>query len=416
MDNFDLILDYFDRKRQPDTPPVAGLPPTLTNSASDLTQARWGIIVPDGDLTPEEKSHLDALTPLIQHRASQQGNDVRHFTYRPEESVKTFLARFEVEPGAMEPTSVPYYLLIVASPTRVSWRFQVLLDAEYAVGRLWFDNPEDTKGYVESLLAAESQLPTLRKDIETLFFAPTSDSATQSSHDNLMLPLLARLNRIPSHLPMVKALDANATHEQLTKLITERSDNKKPRLFFGACHGQESDEIGAWESQGGQIFSSDDISTTDNLSATVFFLFACFSAGVPGPADLLPSEPPALDRPATVALLPQRLLAQGATAFVGHINRAWDYSFLGATRGKPHIQPFSEVWQQIAAGLPVGHAMDYLNQRPLLYLSPLDELRRKAKGNQSDDLRREFTETLWTWHDALYYVVLGDPFAHLNIA
>ncbi|MGC4046454.1 MAG: C25 family cysteine peptidase [Armatimonas sp.] len=410
MAEFEELLDYFDRQSGPKPKEHLGLAPSLTEHAANLSRVRWGIVVPPAPLTTEEQAHLHALTDLIARRETQQKKPVKRLEYVPNDTPSSFLNRYDVDPGAMEVALVPYYLLLVGSPERIPWAFQVLLDAEYAVGRFWFEDVEDAKRYVERLIATEEHAATPPQNLDTLFLAPRNpeDPATVSSHDNLTVPLLDRLTSPPT---LTRALDTDATRSRVDTWLTGRST---PGLFFGACHGKESDEVGSLMLQGTDSLASTDLPADLDLQGALFFVFACFSAGIPGAADLLPAEAQALKLPPALALLPQKLLAAGATAYIGHVNRAWDYSFLGSSRAKPQVGPFAEVWLQLAGGVPVGHALDYMNTRALLYLNSLNALRSRASTLTPEE-KKQFTEELWTWHDARYYVIVGDPAARLNL-
>ena len=81
-----------------------------------------------------------ALEPLLEHRRAQAGSRYKLFWgadgYRPPEQSWDFLRRRGHAEGAVDPERVPYYLLIVGEPEEIPYRFQYLLDAQFAVGRI----------------------------------------------------------------------------------------------------------------------------------------------------------------------------------------------------------------------------------------------------------------------------------------
>src|SRR3954453_3200436 len=121
----------------------------------NLAESGWGVIFPEG----RQDDLREALAPLLALRKSQAGslreNRYRELVYFAGESKARFLARHGAGPGPADPDKLPYYLLIAADPSEVSFGFQYQLDVQYAVGRLGFATPQEYARYAESVVASE---------------------------------------------------------------------------------------------------------------------------------------------------------------------------------------------------------------------------------------------------------------------
>lgn len=422
-----------------------GPPPSV--SPNDLAQARWGIIWPPEPLTAEEKAHEDALKDLIARRRQQMcGKEPHQFHYQPGWAYDDFLweeAR-EVEPGDMEPDIVPYYLCIVGSPERIPWEFQQYLDGEYAMGRLWFDDPADCGRYVEHLLKYETRKEALLNVREALFVGPNNhnDRPTQESATQLVKPLHDWLIKEAQLKFQTSLLLGDEQGREASKAhLVQRLEGKgpagqpqaPPALLFTASHGLEHEKPSETQfaTQGALIcqewpgglatpqpnhyLAGDMVSEEMNLEGMVAFCFACYSAGTPLRQDwvrkTLFRKPAQIALKPFVASLPQRLLAHGLLALVGHVSRAWDFSFLGARGSRKHLGSFREPIGQLLRGQPVGHATDYLNERwPKLTVQLDRQLANKKKYGKERPIA--------TWkarNDCRGYAILGDPAAKLRI-
>jgi hypothetical protein len=159
-------------------------------------------------------------------------------------------------------------------------------------------------------------------------------------------------------------------------------------------------------------FSADDLGSDADVLGLLAFFFACYGAGTPKldnfyRADFADRKPIAPQ--AFLAHLPRRMLTHpkgGALAVIGHVERAWGYSFYWDGVGRD-LETFQSMLKRLMEGHPVGSAMEYFNQ---LY------------AERSTDLTTELDETtpeienpvkiagLWTSNnDARNYAVLGDP-------
>ena len=107
---------------------------------ASVEHAGWAVVFS----TEEGDEVKTALEPLIEHRRQRIGDArTKVLEYRPGEGWADWLARHRTAPGNIVPEKVPYYVLLIGGPTRIPFSFQYLLDTEYAVGRLDFDDAAD---------------------------------------------------------------------------------------------------------------------------------------------------------------------------------------------------------------------------------------------------------------------------------
>jgi hypothetical protein len=408
--------------------------------ALDLKQARWGVIYHPN--TPEEvRNHL---APLIADRGGNQ------YTYEPGEKSRKFRARHKQGPGAVDPDKLAYYLLIVGSPDEIPFKFQYGLDAEHAVGRIYFDDAADYGRYVQNVLAYESTTTSLSRERRVAVFSPMNpdDEATALSASELAGPLANALHnrsldliaggQAKYHTEQITG--AAATRPALLDLLT-RSTNR-PALIFAAAHGlgfpnghlrqarhqgaivcQEWPGPVAWpenqEVPETMYMAGDHLPANASFDGLIVFSFACYSAGTPHYDDFSyfkHQQPEELAPNPFVAHLPQRLLAQGALAFIGHVERAWDYSFLSQGVGQD-ITTFKSTIEAILKGKPIGHAFEYFNDRYTDLAHDLTESNEESLLSQYNLGEIDAQDLVSTWmahNDARAYVVFGDPWVSLK--
>jgi hypothetical protein len=407
---------------------------------TDPVQSGWGVVFPAG--TPE--AVRAGLRPLLDRRARQVGALYKELEYRPGEDRDQWLARYGAQGSDVEPTRVPYYLLLVGHPHEIPFEFQYHLDVDYAVGRLAFDDPAGYGRYADALVAYEGGA-TVAVAREVVYWGTRHpmDTATQLSADHLVTPLAEgepAQGPTPAREPVtarygyttrvLKAADATKAH--LRDVLGAR---ERPALLFTASHG-----MGGWpkgdprqlDGQGallcqdwrgfGQVapehyLTGAELAGTD-LRGTVAFVFACYGAGTPRHDNFL--EAPGAgarelaERPFVSALV-QRLLAGGALAVVGHIDRAWGYSIRPPKVG-PQLLPFRNLIGRVLGGEPVGHSTLDFSQR---YATASVSLANLLAPHQPGSKLPADPALVRLWvarNDAQNYVVLGDPAARLRDA
>lgn len=392
--------------------------------ARDLAQTGWGVLFARDD--PRGSEIQAALSPLLLLRKRQAEVRCAHFyrefkgedAVKPEMSVRSFLGRYGATPGAMpNPDKVPYYLLIVASPHQISYQFQYELDVQYAVGRLCFDRIGEYARYARNVVAAEQRARPRRR--RAVFFGVENpdDELTRISCRQLVEPMAAQVDA-PKGWKVESILGNAASKVRLASLL---GGKETPNILMTAGHGisyakyartrrkiQGSLICSEWRGPGfggrpGDYFAASDLPKDADLRGLISFHFACYSAGVPHENELASVYPEAarpLSRRPFVARLPQRMLSRksGALAVVGHVDSAWD--------APTQLSVFTETFNLLMDGYPVGAALDVINERHAALSVELVKLLAPPEPQRDlPALGKVWTET----YDTKAYAVLGDP-------
>ena len=429
-------IEELKRRRQRDTQthfaPKEGVDP------KKLSESGWGAIFAYG----ADPAIYEALSPLLKLRKEQAGGRYREYTgakaYRgataetQAESKQDFLMRNGAGPGPVDPQVVPYYLLIVGDPDSIPFRFQYQLDVQYAVGRIHFDSIADYAAYARSVVAAESGALALEKRAAIFGVANDGDGATQLSHDELAQPLAQWTAEQPGWT-VDKCLKADATKARLAELLHSNA----PAFLFTASHGmcytngdsRQTVQQGAllcqeWPGPSYQqaipdsfFFSGEDVADDARIFGTITMHFACFGAGTPRLSEFSDGPPPAIAPKSFLGRLPQRLLAHprgGALAAIGHVERAWGWSFHWDRAGS-QTEVFKSTMKRLMEGHPVGSAVEYFNGRYAELSSDLSTMLEDVKFGATVD--PYLAAGMWTANnDARNYAVIGDPAVRLMLA
>lgn len=408
----------------------------------DLRTTGWGVIFADRD-RERTPGVMEALRELLDLRRSQAGERYKDFTggnaYRTGETKSVFLARHGAGPGPADPDRVPYYLLIVADPEAIPYTFQYQLDVQYAVGRLYFDSLDDYAQYAHSVVAMETGETALPR--RAVFFGVMNqdDLATRLSSTQLVQPLANKMtiSQKSSQWEIRSITEEGATKAGLADIL---GGPQTPALIFTASHGMgfPLDDPRQLLHQGALLcqnwpgplswrepipeefyFSADDVASDASLLGSLGFHFACYGAGTPQMDDFAHQafrEPAAIAPQAFIARLPQRLLSHprgGMLAVVGHVERAWGYSFVW-DKAESQLAVFESTLQRLMEAYPVGYAMEFFNER---YAELSTELSSELQGVQfGKEVDTVALAGMWTANnDARSYVILGDPAVRLKV-
>ena len=420
----------------------------MVDDPNDLTQAGWGIIL----ASDADPAILNQLQPLIDLRATQV-QDARLFKkftgndgVLPGETAAGWARRHGVSLTApVDPIQgVPYYLLIVGSPERISFEFQALLKMQWAVGRLYFDDIEDYGRYAQSVVQYESAAfkPVQKKNAALWATRNSGDLATAMLSGAISLDFIASANPLGarSRFTLNAFTSEKATKAQLIEILRGNLPGGPPAVIFTGSHGSNYEPKdptilrlqGALVTQewkpgtpvdSASLFSADDIPADASLQGSVGFLFACYSGGCPAENSYYFNADGSriTIAPAPfIARLPQALLSHGMLAVIGHIDLAFPSAFIDAG-GTPQPQAVRTPLELLMRGKRTGLAVDSLS---ILWSSRSAQLameQAKAPAAPASGaatvtaVSTAIAQMTLARDDARNYIVLGDPATRLRI-
>ena len=431
-------------------------PDATVSDPNDLTQTGWCVLfASDADPTIQQQ-----LQPLIDLRRSQvvssdlfkvfAGDDpntggVLLNPDKSPQSASEWARLHGVSLNApVDPSIIPYYILIVGSPARIPFEFQAALKLQWLVGRLHFDDIADYGRYAAHVVAHESKpWPT---DGTTISKKNAAVWVTRNQGDVATLLLWRAitgdfrdgkraLGAGPFGFTVDVYADDAATKSQLADLMRGRSSHGQPSVLFTGSHGLEcpiTEPAHQLTRQGSLItqawskgtafvekddpckFTAADIPADNTLPGTMVFLFACYSAGCPAADNYYfntdGSQIPVAPEP-LIAALPQALLANGSLAVIGHIDRAFPYAFVNLS-GTPQIQTIRTPLELMMRGTRVGLAADSFS---LAWSSMASLMQLPASATPNAQAVLASLQAHIARDDARNYIVLGDPATRLRV-
>jgi phosphatidylserine/phosphatidylglycerophosphate/cardiolipin synthase-like enzyme len=411
----------------------------------NLEQTGWGVIFASATPSADKQAIKDALKPLLDLRASQAGDLFKVFDdvsgYQQGVTADQWLSARGSALNVVDPTQgVPYYLLIVGSPTEIPFEFQYDLDTYFAVGRLSFESPKEYAQYAQNIVNFEKG-GGQQKTIAIFNTRNDGDRATALLHDQVAIKLANGDGSLkplggPQGYSLTTRLADTATKPELLKILRGEGEGGTPAILFTGSHGvafsmadpQQRVKQGAlltqdWAGPGSPItpetyFTAAEVPSNIALNGLLHFFFACYSGGCPkldtysyGPGN----QPVQIAKETLISRLPQQLLLQGAQAVIGHIDRAWAYSFQTNT-GQAMVQSFRDPLVRLLQGRRVGDALDVFDQRWSVLSAGLLTLVQNREVMPNSVPASVMANRWVARDDARNYIVLGDPAARLKIA
>lgn len=394
------------------------------NQAADpcsLPERRWGLVVP-----PDRALHgplLEALAPLIRHRAEQVGCDHRELLAEDvflapsdpalaEQDAQQWYRLCIKQEGEHElvrrdELARPDYLLLLGDLHQVPEAIhRTLMQSGCFVGRLAFTRPDGGpdldayRRYAEKLIAAERARRAPRRTGSPVRALVVEDGtmATQLGAQQLIQPLLTRARMVGPRFKSQDLNDPEAAALHSRDELWHTAARLDAGVMMTVSHGYGGPRGGFSSGQtqralqGAMSFLSSKPRLTAQdvleqrqafLRGGMWLMFACYSAGTPAcshyqrwlqqPRGALGSSAAwVLDAlPKTggdfrpfIAALPQALLARedGPLAFIGHLDLAWSYSFQ-TPGGTADPDLFRCLLGALLASARVGAAFQFVQRK-----------------------------------------------------
>lgn len=427
-----------------------------------LHDAGWGVIFPSGMAGSTLEDLKQRLKPLLDWRHAEiyprekkcgkalwtpqeEQNLFRIFEgsngYRSDRSAAEWLGKHGVDLGQVDPgNGVPYYLMIVGSPKDIPWDFQTDLDAQWGVGRIWFEDKEGRpdfeafERYAESVKCYEDRENPVstRKYAAVYATRLEGDPATGSLMNDFIVPLRRKSKLgVIQDFPVRWFLGGDAgkdtpgaSREVLGAIMNGTLDEGPPALLFTGSHGrfpdyktnpEYHDLLGAliaqeWDGSAPPpdevVFAARDLKDHARIHGMIHFMFACFGIGSPQ-NDSYSESGEQIAPDAVLAQLPQRMLshsAKGALAVLGHVDRAFPTCWL-TEEETPQVTYFRSVLAGLMNGDRIGLATDQFNS---VWATRHTQI-------EKDGTKEQKAQRWLRTRDARAFAVFGDPAVRLRV-
>jgi hypothetical protein len=433
-------------------PPGGGPPDNAGDMADDIPCDIWGLIVPEG---AEGDRLLKLVEPLIKAREQRQGSAAPVYRVpargKPMSIAEACAWRRRVydDGASLDPAR---YQLILGDLGQVPFSIQQVQSTDGYVGRLCFADDAGYAAYADKVLRAEASSPTAAGRI-VAHAAHDGSRAMEMGLTSLVEPGLALLQQsIDAGRCLAGGIVAYTERNKPgLDVLLSRVASPDPCAFLTLSHGLGGGFKTAEEqraTQGAMAFGAVDTITAERVAKGPFMpgglwlMFACFGAGTPSDSayqpwldalrtlGTLPNAPDVRNNlsmgPPFIAALPQKALAnpEGPLGFIGHVDLAWTYSYLGAGKDAgARPAPFMRALRTAINGEALGLAYRDLFASLLeldAALSGSYELEALASatdpaGKPSGDDR---AARCWQWmtrQDLGGFILLGDPAARLPV-
>ena len=435
----------------------AGSQTTLAPNASVddlniLQQTGWAVLFAS-DADPAIKQQLQPLLDLRQSQVETnlppgltsrfrvfEGTDQVKGGVLPGQTADNWAQMRQINfTSPVDPDVVPYYLLIVGSPERIPFEFQATFKLQWLAGRLYFDDIADYGRYAAHVVAYETApwKPLPAKNTAVWVTSNPGDIATMMLSGAIATKFRDSTPQLGQVWTCQYTMDffqgEAATKQQLQDIFAGNVSHGWPSVVFTGSHGSEfamptvaADIEDQRKRQGALItqewtpgsavsaacqFTADDIPAQNQLPGMMIFMFACYSVGCPATDNYYfnPNGSPIQAAPAPlISLLAQKLLANGALAVIGHIDRAFPYGFVDVA-GTSQAGLIQMPLETLMKGWTAGRAVD-------CFTSSWSSIAAKLSTNPPPQMNAATAlKSQISRDDARNYTLLGDPAVRLRV-
>ena len=427
-------------------------PDASVDDLNSLQQTGWAVLFAS-DADPAIKQQLQPLLDLRQQQVETNlppglasrfrvfaGTDPTTGGVLPGQTADNWAQMRGINfTSPVNPDIVPYYLLIVGSPARIPFEFHATFKLQWLVGRLHFDDIADYGRYAAKVVAYESApwKPMPAKNAAVWVTSNPGDIATMMLAGAITTKFRDSTPQLGQVWTCQYTMDffegEAATKQQLHDIFSGKVSHGWPSVVFTGSHGSEfampatRDAVAAQEQRQGALitqewvpgaevgpacqFTADDIPAQNQVPGMMIFMFACYSVGCPATDNYYfnPDGSPIPAAPAPlISLLAQKLLANGALAVIGHVDRAFPYGFVDVA-GTSQAGLIQTPLETLMKGWTAGRAVDCFTSSWSSIAAKLNTTP-PPQMNAAIALKSQIARD-----DARNYTLLGDPGVRLRV-